>query len=378
MTGFYDILDAIDFRNRLRNRFHQFPLENHLARIKDIAEKAGVSVTTVSHVLNKSRYVHPDTEARVLEVIRAMDYRPNMLARSLRRHETHTIGLLVSDITNKYFTDVARAVETTAYERGYNMILCNTDEDLAKEEMYTDVLLGKQIDGLIVAPALGDHSFIRGHIERGAYIVFVNRFLSDVQVPTVVCDDEEAAFNLVDRVITSGHRHIGAIIGIENAPTTMGRLHGLRRAAQKHGLSEDDLWIFPGNSRQEGGYRAAEVLIGMANRPTCIIGFNSVMLDGFWMGIVDQAPQMVQEIECTGFGYSYFSRVFHPHGYYVSQPAHQVGSTATKLLLDVITGKAEWNTEIITIPNSIVNFQSIPSSSSLQTLPVISGDQVTL
>jgi LacI family transcriptional regulator len=347
-----------------------------LTRIKDIAEKAGVSVTTVSHVLNKSRYVHPDTEARVLEVIRALDYRPNMLARSLRRHETHTIGLLVSDITNKYFTDVARSVETTAYERGYNMILCNTDEDLAKEEMYFDVLLGKQIDGLIVAPALGDHSFIRSHIERGAYVVFVNRFLTDVQAPAVICDDEEAAYALVDQVISSGHRRIGAIIGLPNASTTMDRLHGLHRAAQKHGLAEDDLWIFPGNSRQEGGYQAAEVLIGMHDRPTCVIGFNSVMLDGFWMGIVDRAPQLIQEIEGTGFGYSHFSRVFHPNGYYVSQPAHQVGATAAKLLLDVITGTADWKTEKITVKNSIVNFQSFINSSVLHTLPVISDGQI--
>ena len=347
-----------------------------MTRIKDIAEKAGVSVTTVSHVLNKSRYVHPDTEARVLEVIHALDYRPNMLARSLRRHETHTIGLLVSDITNKYFTDVARSVETTAYERGYNMILCNTDEDLTKEEMYFDVLLGKQIDGLIVAPALGDHSFIRAHIERGAYVVIINRFLTDVQAPAVICDDEEASFALVDRVIASGHRHIGAIIGIQNASTTNDRLHGLRRAAQKHGLADDDVWIFPGNSRQEGGYAAAKEIINMPDRPTCIIGFNSVMLDGFWMGIVDLAPQLVQNIECTGFGFSHFSRVFHPNGYYVSQPAHRVGATAAQLLLDVITGKAEWNSEKTIINNSIVNFQSFADTPSQQTLPVIADGRI--
>lgn len=345
-----------------------------MPRIKDIAEKAGVSVTTVSHVLNKSRYVHPETEARVLEVIQALDYRPNMLARSLRRHETHTIGLLVSDITNKYFTDVARSVETAAYGQGYNMILCNTDEDLAKEEMYCDVLLGKQIDGLIIAPALGDHSFIRSHMERGAYVVCVNRFLADVAAPAVICDDEEAAFSLVDRLITSGHRHIGAIIGLENASTTKDRLQGLRRATQKHGLSEENLWIFPGKSRQEGGYRAAEVFIHLPDRPTCVVGFNSVMLDGFWLGMVDLAPQMIQEIVCTGFGYSQLSRVFHPNGYYISQPAQQVGAVAARLLLDVITGKTTWNTEKVIVKNSIVNFQPVDTTALFSSLPLVPGN----
>ncbi len=265
-----------------------------MIRIRDIAERAGVSVTTVSHVLNKSRYVHPDTEARVLKAIRDLDYRPNMLARSLRRHETHTIGLLVSDISNKYFTDVARAVETAAYDRGYNMILCNTNEDQTKEAMYFNVLLAKQVDGLIVAPAPGDHTFIQNHIQHGACVVLVNRYLADIQAPAVVCDDEEAAFNLLDTLLAAGHRRIGAIIGHENVSTTQDRLNGLRRAAAKFGLSGDDLWIFPAQSRQEGGYRAAQAIANMSEPPTGVVSFNSVMLDGFLLGLVDHGPSIDQ------------------------------------------------------------------------------------
>jgi LacI family transcriptional regulator len=328
-----------------------------VARIRDIAERAGVSVTTVSHVLNKSRFVHPDTEARVLQAIQDLDYHPNMLARSLRRHETHTIGLLISDIGNKYFTEVARAVETAAYERGYNMILCNTDEDVAKETMYFDVLLAKQVDGLIVAPARGDHSFIQSHLQRGAYVVLVNRDLPEVSAPAVICDDEEAAFNLVDTLLSNGHRRIGAVIGLENVSTTISRLNGVIRAVEKHGLRPQDFWIYPGQSRQEGGYRAALEVVKMVEPPSCVISFNSVMQDGFLLGLIDQAPHLIQQIECTGFGYSHLSRVFRPNGFYVAQPSRHVGAAATKLLLDMLTGASQRNNEKIVLHNTIIAFQ---------------------
>jgi DNA-binding LacI/PurR family transcriptional regulator len=328
-----------------------------LIRIKDIAERAEVSVTTVSHVLNKSRYVHPDTEARVQKAIQDLDYRPNMLARSLRRHETHTIGLLVSDISNKYFTDVARAGETPAHNRGYNMILCNTNEDQSKEALYFDVLLAKQVDGLIVAPAPGDHTYIQNHIQHGACVVLVNRYLNDIQAPAVVCDDEEAAYNLMDSLLAAGHRRVGAIIGHENVSTTQDRLNGLKHAAAKYSLAPEDLWIYPAQSRQEGGYRAAQEIAQMSQPPTSVISFNSVMLDGFLLGLVDQAAHLIKEIEFTGFGYSHLARVFRPNGVYISQPAQQVGASATKLMLDFLTGAAAWNTEKIVLHNAIVSFQ---------------------
>ena len=342
-----------------------------MIRIKDIAERSGVSVTTVSHVLNKSRYVRPDTEARVLQAVQDLDYRPNMLARSLRRHETRTIGLLVSDITNRFFTDVARAVETSAYDRGYNMILCNTDEDPAKEAMYFNVLLAKQVDGLIVAPARGDHSFIQNHIQHGAIVVCVNRYFAEIQAPAVVCDDEEAAFALVDSLLAAGHRRIGAIIGLENVSTTTGRLLGLHRAANKYQLSANDLWIFPGQSRQEGGYQAAQEIARMAEPPSCIVAFNSVMLDGYLLGLVDLAPHLIREIEYAGFGYSHLARVFRPNGVYVSQPSHQVGAVATQRLLDILTGTIPWNTERIVLKNTIVNFQLSTGSSTIPTVPAV-------
>lgn len=330
-----------------------------MAHLRDIAQRAGVSTATVSHVLNGSRYVHPATVERVLKAVQDLNYKPNMLARSLRRRETRTIGLLVSDIENPFFTEVARVVETTAYERGYNVILCNTDEDVAKEVLYVDVLFAKQVDGLILAPAPGDHSFLRTYLNDGAQVVLVNRYTPDLPAASVVSDDEEAMYTLASRLLESGHRHLGAITGLETVTTTQQRLVGLRRALDEHGLKLDNVWLFPGGARSEGGYQAARALIEQPQRPTAVIAFNSLMLDGVLLGLLDLAPYLIRQIEITGFGYSLVARACQSCSYYVAQPTYQMGRVAATLLLDALTGITPLKAERIILKNQLVEFSAM-------------------
>ncbi len=325
-----------------------------MASIKDIAIRAGVSTTTVSHVINKSRYVHPDTEARVLQAIEELNYKPNMLARSLRHGTTKTIGLLVSDVENPFFSEVARAVEAFAYDRGYSMIFCNSDEDLEKEAFYVDVLFAKQVDGLILSPVPGDHSYLNCYLEKNARLVFVNRYLEGYRCPSVVCDDEDAIFHLANMLLDSGHRRLGAIVGLETVSTTANRLIGLQRALAKYELNLEDVWQFHGNARREGGYQAARDVIGLAEPPSAIISFNSIMLDGFLLGLLDMAPHLIQKIEITGFGYSLVARACQPSKRYIRQPSYEVGTQAANLLLDMLESKREWSPEQVILKNAIV------------------------
>jgi DNA-binding LacI/PurR family transcriptional regulator len=327
-----------------------------LVRLKEIAERAGVSTTTVSHVLNGSRYVHPDTVERVLTAVKDLKYKPNMLARSLRRRQTRTIGLLVSDIENPFFTEVARVVETTAYERGYNVILCNTDEDLAKEILYVDVLFAKQVDGLILAPAPGDHAFLKAYIDDGAQVVCVNRYVPDVAAPAVVCDDEEAMYDLASRLLSSGHRRLGAIVGLDAVTTTQLRLAGLRRALEERGLTLDDVWLFPGQARREGGYNAARALANVSPPPTAVIAFNGLMLDGVLLGLVDLAPHLVRQITITGFGYSLAAHICQSCKYYVAQPTYELGRVALTMLLNALTGSAPLKAAQTVLSNTLTEF----------------------
>ena len=325
-----------------------------MSSIKDIAARAGVSTTTVSHVLNKSRYVHPDTVARVLQAVEALKYKPNMLARTLRRRTTNTIGLLVSDVENPFFSEVARAVEAAAYQRGYNMIFCNTDENLEKEILYVDVLFAKQVDGLIISPVPGDHTYLNHYLEENQRIVFVNRYIEGFPCPSVVSDDEEAMYALTKGLLQSGHQRLGAVIGLESATTTLRRLEGLKRALAEFGKSLQDLWQFHGNARREGGYEAARQVIQLSEPPSAIIAFNGLMMDNFLLGLLDLAPQLISRIEITGIGYSLVARACHTSRRYIRQPSYEVGDRAANLLLDILTGKCAWNTHQVIMPNIIV------------------------
>ncbi len=328
-----------------------------MANLKDIAQRAGVSTATVSHVLNGSRHVHPTTVESVLKAVQDLNYKPNMLARSLRRRQTGTIGLLVSDIEMPFFTNMARMVETTAYQRGYNVVLCNTDENLAKEIMYVDVLFAKQVDGLILAPTPGDHAFLKAYLDGSAQVVLVNRYLPGLSTAAVICNEGDAMHALASRLLRSGHRRLAAILGLTGITTTESRLAGLRGALEEHGLSFDNVWFFPGEARREGGYKAARALIELAQRPTAVIAFNASILEGVLLGLLDLAPHLIQQIEVTGFGYSPVARACQSCTYYVAEPAYELGRVAATMLLDALTGVTPLKAEHTILKKYVTEFE---------------------
>ncbi|GFP23701.1 LacI family transcriptional regulator [Candidatus Hakubella thermalkaliphila] len=146
-----------------------------MTTIKDLAKMANVSVATVSRVINKSGYVSPELTRRVDQAIAESGYQVNALARSLKTAKTHTIGLIIADISNPFFTSVIRGVEDIAYKHGYNLVLCNTDENLEKEKLYLQVLRGKMVDGLIISPAVTKSEGIRELLRRHPNVVFMDR-----------------------------------------------------------------------------------------------------------------------------------------------------------------------------------------------------------
>lgn len=328
-----------------------------MARLRDVARRAGVSSTTVSHVLNQSRRVHPETQERVRQAVSALDYRPNILARSLRRARTNTIGLLVSDIELAYFTEIARAVETTAHERGYSVVLCNTDESLEKEILYTEVLLGKQVDGLIIAPAPGDHAYLRRHLDRGARVVFINRQIPGIDVPAVVADDVESTRRLTARLIAEGHRRIGALVGLPHVSTTERRLTGFEQALAEAGLDPGAAWVFPGGARREGGFLAARALADQTEQPTAIVAFNTSMIDGLLLGLLEIAPHLLGQLEVTGYGISSVARICGACRFAIDAPTRAIGRTAATLLLDTLQDDAPWRATTTMLAAELIDLE---------------------
>ena len=199
-----------------------------MATIRDVAWAARASTATVSHVVNGSRYVSPETKSRVEDAIRGLNYRPHGVARSLRSSRTGTIGVMVSDIANPFFADLVLGVEDVVHldARGYNFILCNTEESRDKERMYFEVLQQKRVDGLILAPAGGNADKIREMITQGLPLVCVDRELAGVEADAIVVDNRAAARTLVTHLINVGHRRIAALRARLDANSIDDRMSG--------------------------------------------------------------------------------------------------------------------------------------------------------
>src|SRR2546426_554312 len=190
------------------------PSAERPATIKDVAAHAGVSVATVSAVINRNKYVSPGLAQRVQESIAALGYERNSLAQGLKMHTSQTIGLIISDITNPFFTSVVRGVEDVANTRNFSLILGNTDEDLKKEKSYIRLLESKRADGLIVAVTAGSHEYLHAWPARHLPLVSIDRSLFALGIDSVLVDNVAGARKAVEHLITLGHRRIGVVTGI--------------------------------------------------------------------------------------------------------------------------------------------------------------------
>ena len=211
-----------------------------MATIKDVAERAGVSITTVSHVINRTRYVSEELTQKVYDAMRAMNYRPNILARSLRSGRSRTIGLIIPDISNPFFAEISRKIEDKGFEFGYNLILCNTDESPEKEERYVDVLIAKQVDGLIFISAGDSGGFQKNPYRDDIPVVIADREVEGIESDVVLIDNFNGGFKAAEYLVSLNHNRIGCISGPSPIRPSAQRVEGslLTRALSRSEISD--------------------------------------------------------------------------------------------------------------------------------------------
>ncbi|RWG74427.1 LacI family DNA-binding transcriptional regulator, partial [Mesorhizobium sp.] len=223
-----------------------------MTTIADVARYAGVSVATVSHVMNRTRHVEPETAERVRAAITALRYSPNSLARSLRRGETKTIGLLLPDNSNPFFASVARQIEDAGFVAGYTVILCNSDGSAEKEERYLSVLMAKQIDGLIFAGS-SDHARVFSHLSAALPAVLLDREIHSVHVDSVLVDHDHGGYLAGRHLVGLGHSKIGVIGGPRDSSSSPARLRGFTRALAEAGIDLPASWVVDSDYHFAGG-----------------------------------------------------------------------------------------------------------------------------
>jgi LacI family transcriptional regulator len=252
-------------------------------------------------VINSPGIVSAGTRGRVEEAIEELGYVPNRVARSLRLKRTHTLALVVTDITNPFWTTVVRGVEDAAQGAGFNVILCNTDESEAKQQRYLDVLLQKRVDGILLVPAgtsaeLGD--WIR---KQSTPMVVLDRRIRSAQVDFVCGDSEGGAYQLVRHLLSLGHRRIAVLSGPKDISTAEDRVTGYRKALIEAGLEVRADWVRYGEFNQESGYKMAQQVLATSPRPTALFAANNFIAIGALRALRQAGLRVPEDLSVVAF-----------------------------------------------------------------------------
>ncbi len=300
--------------------------------IKDVSIEAGVSTATVSRVLSGKPGVHPELRVRVLRAVEKLKYRPNRIARSLRSQRSRTIGLVVSDIRNPYFTAVSRTVEDMAYEHGYTVFQCNTDENPEREALYLEVLEDENVAGVILSPTK-DRSDNFDGASLGTPTVILDRAVRSGDADMVLIDNVESAARLALHLIGNGYRRIGGFFG-EASTTGRERRKGFERALRENELTPVAVQFLPPNI--QAGYTAALDLLRSADRPEAMLTSNSLLAAGILQAIRELDLRMPDEVALACFDDAVWSTLVQPSITVIAQPTQEIGKTAVELLLQRI------------------------------------------
>lgn len=300
----------------------------------DVARLAGTSTAVVSYVINNGpRNVSPATRERVLAAIAELDYRPNVVARSLRAQRTETFGLIVPDITNPFFAELAHALEARAHAADRLLLLGNSEEDVEHERDYVRNFLERRVDGVIVV-GVTSHSALDVLADFDGRVVIVDRPLAHAGLSTVSIDHERAAYEATRHLIGHGHDVIACIAGPEDQSVAADRVQGWRRALTERGARADDELVLRSDFSPEGGVAAARSLMRAAPRPTAAFVSSDQQAQGVLSELHREGVRVPEDVALVSFDGTRQSRYTVPGLSVVQQPFDELADRVIRLLLE--------------------------------------------
>jgi LacI family transcriptional regulator len=307
-----------------------------MAGIKDVAAHAGVSVATVSRVLNDSPKVSQEARMKVHAAVEALRYRPNAVARSLRTEATHTLGLIIGDILNPFFAVLARAVEDEARAAGYTVVIGNADERPEQQDHYVRTLLEHRVDGLLICPTAEITPLVEDCVEAGGPLVFLDRTLPGLNVPSVRADGTRAIHELVEHIRDLGHRRIAFISGPELLSTGRERTQAFLDAMRANGLEAREEYVEAGDFQEASGRGIAARFLDLPEPPKVIFAGDNLMALGALDEIRARGLRIPDDVALASFDdVAWFVHVDPPITA-IAQPAEELGRRAVRALLERI------------------------------------------
>lgn len=308
-----------------------------MATIYDVAAKAGVSITTVSHVLNSTRFVSDDTKARVLQAVEQLNYRPSSLARALVRQETQTIALIVPDNMNPFFAELARGIENFGFAAGYNVLLCNSDHNISKELAYLDMLISKRVDGVIYMTADTHVEQLQPLLHSKVPLVTFDRDYPGIDA--IMLDNFGGGYAAGRYLLDLGHRHIGCVGGPDTGTRSADRVRGVQQAMTQAGLPCEPEYAFIGDWSFQSGLEAARHFLSLPVPPTAIFACNDVMAIGALSYLQRAGMRVPEDVSVMGFDNITLAGFSSPPLTTIAIPILEFGQQLCQMLLDRINGQ---------------------------------------
>lgn len=328
-----------------------------MATIQDVAVKVGVSVATVSRVLNNKSYVSDETREKVLLAIKKLDYEPNLLGRNLRRMETKMVLVMLPSISNPFFAKIVKGIEDLGHENGYNVMLCNTEKDKIREDIYLNLLKNRLADGVIfMGSQIGKRELKK--LGQNYSVVQCCECMDIDELSSVTIDNSKAAYEIVSHLIKLGHKEIGMISCKNSNLSTKQRESGYKQALEFAGLMFNKELIKFGNYGYDSGKKAANEFIAMAKVPTAIFSISDIMAIGAIRNIKEAGFNVPKDISVVGFDNINYSYMCEPELTTVSQRQYEQGCMAMKLLIRKIRGEQK-EPEHVILEHEIIYRQSV-------------------
>ena len=300
--------------------------------IKDVANLAGVSIATVSHVINRNVPVRKDTEEKVLRAMKQLNFSLDLNARSLRQKQTKIVGMVISDVSNQFFGQLAKAIEQELSQNGYGLLLANSDGSSEKEKDIVAMLLERRVDGLILVPAGDDGFHLSPYINNGTPIVLVDRSIPGLDLDVISVNNLEATEQVVDHLIADGFRRIGFISGKKTSTVSAERMEGYINSLKKNNLLIDDNLIVNGDFDVTTGYRAVNEMMGLPDPPDAILACNNLIAVGVLQALMECGRY--PDIDVAVWDQAPWMSILKPELYAViQQPIGEIGKKVVDTLL---------------------------------------------
>ncbi|QED48964.1 catabolite control protein A [Cytobacillus dafuensis] len=321
--------------------------------IYDVAREANVSMATVSRVVNGNPNVKPATRKKVTEVIERLGYRPNAVARGLASKKTTTVGVIIPDISNIFFAELARGIEDIATMYKYNIILSNSDQNLDKELHLLNTMLGKQVDGIVFMGGNITPELVEEFEKSPVPIVLAGSIEESETIPSVNINYEQATYDAVTSFIKNGHNEVAIVLGPLHEPiNSVKKLEGYKRALADEGISYNEVLVAEGDYTYDSGIEAFEKLLEANKKPTAIFSASDEMALGIVHGAEDKGFNIPEDFEVISSDNTRLSLMVRPQLTTIVQPLYDIGAVAMRLLTKYMN-KEEVRDHIVVLPHRI-------------------------